>query len=338
MTTNTNENVFIKDGALWIKPTLQNPALLQKDYTLDLRGRGCTGSDWTQCVAATNTTNGTIISPVKSGRINTKRGASIKYGRVEVEAKLPIGDWLWPAIWMLPTDSVYGEWPRSGEIDIMESRGNNYTYKQGGNNIVSSTLHFGPNANNDGWWRNNVKKKALHTAYSSQWHTFGLEVSFQQSACYLWSLRIYLIFPPTLQWSEKYIYTYIDTRLMQIMFTHFSQPFWDYGDFPLADANGRRLENPWARTKSNASPFDQDFYLVINLAVGGTNGWFEDGKSGKPWIDHSPRAKKEFWAARDQWWPTWQKQGGLQIRRVRMWQQGGYKGCPKEKGKGELGM
>jgi hypothetical protein len=181
MTTNTNENVFIKDGALWIKPTLQDSALLETDYTLDLRGRGCTGSDWTQCVALTNTTNGTIINPVKSGRINTKRGASIKFGRVEVEAELPEGDWLWPAIWMLPTDSVYGEWPRSGEIDIMESRGNNYTYKQGGNNIVSSTLHFGPNANNDGWWRNYAKKQALHTAYSSHWHTFGLEVSIGNS-------------------------------------------------------------------------------------------------------------------------------------------------------------
>jgi beta-glucanase (GH16 family) len=127
-------------------------------------------------VAATNTTNGTLINPVRSGRINTKLGASIKFGRVEVTAKLPAGDWLWPAIWMLPRDNVYGEWPRSGEIDIMESRGNNFTYAQGGNNIASSTLHFGPDADNDGWWRNNVKRKALHTTYAAGFNTFGLEV------------------------------------------------------------------------------------------------------------------------------------------------------------------
>jgi hypothetical protein len=176
MTTDTDENVFVRDGELTIKPTLQDRSILETDHILDLRGQGCTGSKWTDCVASTNTTNGTIINPVKSGRINTKRGASIKYGRVEVLAKLPAGDWLWPAIWMLPKDNAYGEWPRSGEIDIMESRGNNHTYKQGGNNIASSTLHFGPDGNNDGWWRNNVKRKALHTTYASDYNVFGVEV------------------------------------------------------------------------------------------------------------------------------------------------------------------
>jgi beta-glucanase (GH16 family) len=176
MTTDTDENVFVKDGELTIKPTLQDRSYLETDHVIDLRGQGCTGSRWTDCVTSTNTTNGTIINPVKSGRINTKLGASIKYGRVEVVAKLPAGDWLWPAIWMLPKDNAYGEWPRSGEIDIMESRGNNYTYKQGGNNIASSTLHFGPNSENDGWWRNNVKRKALHTTYASDYNVFGVEV------------------------------------------------------------------------------------------------------------------------------------------------------------------
>ena len=65
------------------------------------------------------------------------------YGKVEVVAKLPEGDWLWPAIWMLPEDSVYGEWPRSGEIDIMEARGNAPGYSAGGRDIITSTLHWG---------------------------------------------------------------------------------------------------------------------------------------------------------------------------------------------------
>jgi beta-glucanase (GH16 family) len=168
--------VWVKDGILTIKPTLQDESLINGDNIMDLRGSGCTGAQWSDCVTGTNTTNGTIVNPVKSARINTKLGASIQYGRVEVVAKLPAGDWLWPAIWMLPTNQEYGEWPRSGEIDIMESRGNNYTYGQGGNNIVSSTLHFGPNSANDGWWRNNVKRQALHTTYSAGWHTYGVEV------------------------------------------------------------------------------------------------------------------------------------------------------------------
>lgn len=43
------------------------------------------------------------------------------YGRVEIKAKIPLGQGLWPALWMLPTDWEYGGWPASGEIDIMEN-------------------------------------------------------------------------------------------------------------------------------------------------------------------------------------------------------------------------
>ncbi|KAJ4368954.1 hypothetical protein N0V83_006036 [Neocucurbitaria cava] len=303
MTTNTDENVFIKDGVLIIKPTLQDEKFIENNHTIDLRGQGCTGSKWTDCVTTTNTTNSTIINPVKSGRINTKLGASIKYGRIEVVAKLPKGDWMWPAIWMLPKDSVYGDWPRSGEIDIMESRGNNKSYAQGGNNVASSTLHFGPDPDNNGWWRNQRKRQAFHTTYAEGFNTFGIE------------------------WSEKYIFTYINSRLQQVLFNRFKRPFWDIGEFPLASSNGTRLINPWKDTGSNASPFDQDFYLVLDVAVGGTNGWFEDGKSGKPWIDRSSLARKDFWDTRDEWYKTWRQGGQMEVRSVRMWQQEGYNGC-----------
>ncbi|KAF5370981.1 hypothetical protein D9615_006309 [Tricholomella constricta] len=65
--------------------------------------------------------SGQIINPVQSARISTKRSASTKFGKVEVRAKIPKGDWQWPAIWMLPVDNKYGPWPLSGEIDIMEA-------------------------------------------------------------------------------------------------------------------------------------------------------------------------------------------------------------------------
>lgn len=55
-----------------------------------------------------------------SGRINTKGKADFTYGRFEARIKLPYGDGLWPAFWMLSTDEPYGGWPQSGEIDIME--------------------------------------------------------------------------------------------------------------------------------------------------------------------------------------------------------------------------
>ncbi|KAK4995303.1 hypothetical protein LTR66_004844 [Elasticomyces elasticus] len=303
-TTNTDENAFIQNGMLHIKPTLQDPKLMDTNNVINLLdSKQCTSTIWSNCVAATNTTNGTVVNPVKSARINTKAGATIKYGRVEVVAQLPAGDWLWPAIWMLPVNDTYGPWPTSGEIDIMESRGNNYTYAQGGNNIVSSTLHWGPNPSNDGWWQNNVKRNALHTTYSKGFHTFGLE------------------------WSEKYVFSYIDTRLLQVLYANFDKPFWQKGNFPVSDSNGTRLTDPWSQTGRDSTPFDQDFYLILNVAVGGTNGWFKDGASGKPWVDASPTAKRDFWDARKQWEPTWKKDGQMIVKSVKMWQQQGYKGC-----------
>jgi hypothetical protein len=112
-------------------------------------------------VRATNSTAGTLINPVQSVRISTllsargsaaneaanggKGKGSLRYGKVEVRAKMPRGDWvgvlrllfifvdtarvqLWPAIWLLPVNSTYGSWPRSGEIDMVESRGNGIRY------------------------------------------------------------------------------------------------------------------------------------------------------------------------------------------------------------------
>jgi len=316
VTTANGENAFIKDGMLVIKPTLQDATLMEKDgSTINLINNGCTapGQPWSNCVSLTNSTNGTVVNPVKSARLTTRinlndtssKGASIKFGRVEVVAQLPAGDWLWPAIWMMPVNNTYGPWPMSGEIDIMESRGNNYTYAQGGNNVISSTLHWGFDSVNDGWWQNNVKRPAPHTTYPAAFHTFGVE------------------------WSEKYIYTYVDTRLAQVMYVGFTESFYSKGKFPPANANGTRLTDPWSSTGRLSTPFDQDFYLIINLAVGGTNGWFADGASNKPWTDGSARARKDFWDSRNQWYPTWEANNGgaFSIKSVKMLQQQGYNGC-----------
>lgn len=299
MTTGGDENVYIENGHLFIKATLQDEDKIEKNNVMDLLDDGsCTSDLFVNCVAATNVTagNSSIVPPARSGRINTRKGASIKYGRVEVTAKLPEGDWLWPAIWMMPVKDTYGEWPLSGEIDIMESRGNNHTYEQGGNNVMSSALHWGPDFANDAWWRTNNKFKALHTTYASGFNTYGLE------------------------WSEKYIFTYVNTRLLQVLYTNFNKPMWERGNFPETTGNGTRIEDVWSQTGRDNTPFDHSFYLILNVGVGGTNGWFEDGKSGKPWVDDSPNAPKDFWGAREKWFPTW-KAPQLEVSRIVMQQQ-----------------
>ena len=88
--------------------------------------------------------SGNVINPIRTARLRTINSFSFQYGRVEVKAKLPKGDWLWPAIWLLPTENTYGGWPSSGEIDVMESRGNDPSYVAGGHNSFASTLHWGP--------------------------------------------------------------------------------------------------------------------------------------------------------------------------------------------------
>jgi len=281
---------------LYIKPTLQDEKLITTNQsTINLlEDNQCASDKWEDCVAITNVDNGTIVPPVRSARVTTRFGAKIKYGRIEVVARIPSGDWLWPAIWMLPVDKVYGEWPRSGEIDIAESRGNDYNYKLGGDNIVSSTVHWGPNPSHDAWWRTHVKRHALHTSFSSAFHVFGLE------------------------WTDKYMFTYIDNRLNQVMYVKFGEPFWQRGQFPLADSNGTKFDDPWINSGRSWSPFDQDFYLVLSLGVGGTNGWFQDGEDNKPWVDNSPKAKLDFWKARDKWWPTWQDKGEMIVKSVKV--------------------
>ena len=60
--------------------------------------------------------------------------ADFLYGRMEARIKLPVGQGIWPAFWMMPTYGVYGGWPHSGEIDILE------TINAG--DRVHGTMHF----------------------------------------------------------------------------------------------------------------------------------------------------------------------------------------------------
>ncbi len=72
--------------------------------------------------------------PYTSARLRTKFKGDWTYGHFVVRAKLPYGKGTWPAIWMLSSDWVYGGWPASGEIDIMEHVG----YDQ---NVIHGSTH-----------------------------------------------------------------------------------------------------------------------------------------------------------------------------------------------------
>ncbi|KAI0667514.1 concanavalin A-like lectin/glucanase [Trametes maxima] len=286
MTTASANNSFVRDGHLYIVPTLTSDVIgydnVFNGHTFNLTG--CTDTNLTSCGAVSNGTLGTVIPPVMSARLHTRKTYSIKYGKVEISAKLPRGDWLWPALWMLPVNDAYGPWPRSGEIDIMEARGNSPEYSAQGIDYVRGSLNWGPFSwlngvsKTFGWWTNRRK------TFADGFHTYALE------------------------WSPEFIRIYVDSRLTYMLLLKFDEPFFQRGQFPNVVANGSQFietPNPWAHGTKNVAPFDQPFYLIMNLAVGGTNGWFPDGVGDKPWLDGSLTAMRDFAKAQDQWYPTW---------------------------------
>ncbi|MEW9799260.1 family 16 glycosylhydrolase [Alteromonas sp. CYL-A6] len=74
-----------------------------------------------------------------SARLTTEGKLDVRYGRIEASIKMPGGQGTWPAFWMLPTDSPYGDWAAGGEIDILEST----NLGVDGKNEIQGTLHYG---------------------------------------------------------------------------------------------------------------------------------------------------------------------------------------------------
>ncbi|BBI36607.1 glycoside hydrolase family 16 protein [Cohnella abietis] len=145
-----------------------------------------------------------------SARLDTKDHLSFCYGKLVVRAKLPVGQGLWPAIWLLPQQDTYGTWPASGEIDIMEAKGR--LPQQ-----ISGTLHYGKDMENK----------------------FTDEFSYQLENGTINQFRDY-----ALEWDSSSIRWLVDGHC--------------YAE---------------QRLQPGIMPFDQPFYLVLNLAIG---GWYDN--------------------------------------------------------------
>ncbi len=147
-----------------------------------------------------------------SSKLSTRYKFSTCGGRIEVRSRCDSGKSLWPEIWMLPEDELYGGWAASGEIDIMEGWGS--TPEK-----ICGTIHFG-----DVWPNNTYLTKDYffeNGDSSENWHTYAIE------------------------WDSDYIRWYVDDKLYS------EQTEWYSVNRPFS------------------APFDQNFYLILNLAVGG---------------------------------------------------------------------
>jgi len=177
--TSNSNNSFIENGNLVIQALLQNYG----------------GANYT------------------SARMVTRNKADWTYGKIQVRAKLPAGIGTWPAIWMLPTNYVYGGWPNSGEIDIMEAVGH-----------VPGVIHGTAHTDLYNWFDGSPPPGGQITVsdYNNQFHDYILE------------------------WTENYLKWYVDD-------THY-----------FTYSNNNQGWSTW--------PFDQDFHLLLNIAIGGTWG------------------------------------------------------------------
>ena len=119
--------------------------------------------------------NGVLIISVKkesfegssytSARILTKGKFEQTYGRVEARIRLPYGQGIWPAFWMLGADIDTNPWPAAGEIDIMEFRGQNPT-------TILGSIH-GP-----GYSGGEAISKSytlVNDRFDTGFHVFGIE-------------------------------------------------------------------------------------------------------------------------------------------------------------------
>lgn len=149
-----------------------------------------------------------------SARLVTRDKRNFKYGRVDVRAKLPSGIGLWPAIWMLPVDTVYGAGAQSGEIAIMECAAANTSE-------IFTTVEY---ADTSGMTNSIVEPFSYAETdsidFAEDFHTYSVI------------------------WTE-------DCILFQV----------DDIDVATPITRSTLLPSSW--------PFDQEFYLIINLAIGG---------------------------------------------------------------------
>ena len=131
-------------------------------------------------------------SDFTSARLNSRH--AWVYGKFEARARMARGNELWPAIWMMPQHSKYGAWAASGEIDIMELRGNNV-------HEFSSTIHYGGN------WPNNIASGSGFRHYaadlSADFHTYGIEWEPKQMRWYFDGVEYHRESLDRMMWSHR---------------------------------------------------------------------------------------------------------------------------------------
>lgn len=164
-----------------------------------------------------------------SGKVRTRELAEWRYGRIAARMKLPDGQGVWPAFWMMPAEDHYGVWPLSGEIDILEAINLGAaceTCEGGRENRIVAALHFGG-------------------TYPDNTHHAGA-VTLPGGADPADGFHVY-----ALEWGEGRLQWLVDGEVYYRL---------DASDWFTAAPEGEGRPE---------APFDRAFYAMFNLAVGG---------------------------------------------------------------------
>lgn len=100
-----------------------------------------------------------------SGKLDSANNVTTTYGRIEARIKLPVGQGMWPAFWMLGANFPQVHWPACGEIDIMELRGSDP-------NKVNGSLHA-PDYNGNGALTGSYQLDSGN--FGDDFHVFAVE-------------------------------------------------------------------------------------------------------------------------------------------------------------------
>ncbi|SPP77312.1 gram-negative bacteria-binding protein 1 [Drosophila guanche] len=278
----------VQDGNLVIQPILWSsyrPDLSISNCRLDLSER-CTGTHNSQKECSLHTSGSgpsAIMPPVVAPRISTKESFAIKYGRIEIRAKMPKGDWLVPLLLLEPLTEWYGQTGyESGQLRVAMARGNSKLRMPHGKLVDGRSLYAGPVLSTDALQREDIwasQRRNVH--FGDDFHTYSLD------------------------WSSERLRFSVDGQVYGEMLSGFAE----------LDLNKR-----WKKGGPMA-PFDRMFYITLGMSVGGFGDFVDNLRTAtyeKPWMNYHPQAKLRFFEAKDHWLPSW-KQPSLLVDYVRVY-------------------
>lgn len=277
-----------------VNNTLQiHPRFVETDLRqdLDLYALGCTNNWNNGCYSrgSMHWSHGTLhyengvpipvggqrAKPFRSVKLVSKMGFG--YGLLKVKFKLPKGNYLWPAIWMLPYTNV--PWPTGGEIDLVESMGNSPGSGYGLDySSVSSALHFGYNESFYGIAYSPFAEKVQEESFNrfnldDDWHEvtlfrtkYNMIISIDNHE----TLNCDKMFRAAASKSNKNA-PYRDEVLNNGYLAGFRK---------YTKMMGKSIPDFMWKDDAYNAPFNGKFKLIVNLAVGGN--FFGDSMNAGP--------------------------------------------------------